>query len=180
MSNAKEKMVLRDLLLLFILAAFMALPIAIAEEVPAHVEISAVYLDASDEYNSEWIELYLIADAGFSTGKDNLSWPAADLEDEITLKNDDGGCRLNNSGSIVDTVGWGTATTNETANAAKPAESESIERKSLNGGYAPAQDTDDNSFDFSVQGTPTPKNAASANMDPAPVELFDAAGNREG
>jgi hypothetical protein len=33
---------------------------------------------------------------------------------------------------------------------------------------------------FFVQGTPTPKNAASANMDPAPVELFDAAGNREG
>jgi parallel beta-helix repeat protein len=49
-------------------------------------------------------------------------------------------CRLNNSGSIVDTVGWGTATTNETANAAKPAEGESIERKSLKGGYAPVQD----------------------------------------
>ena len=37
MSNEKEKIVLRDLLLLFILVAFMALPIAIAEEVPAHV-----------------------------------------------------------------------------------------------------------------------------------------------
>ena len=34
-SNAKEKIVLGDLLLLFILVAFMALPIAIAEEVPA-------------------------------------------------------------------------------------------------------------------------------------------------
>ena len=33
--NEKEKIVLRDLLLLFILVAFMALPIAIAEEVPA-------------------------------------------------------------------------------------------------------------------------------------------------
>ena len=39
-SNAKEKMVLRDLLLLFILVAFMAIPIAIAEEVPAHVVIT--------------------------------------------------------------------------------------------------------------------------------------------
>jgi hypothetical protein len=37
MSNEKEKIVLRDLLLLFILVAIMALPIAIAEEVPAHV-----------------------------------------------------------------------------------------------------------------------------------------------
>ena len=158
----------------------MALPIATAEEVPAHVVISAVYPDARAEDNSEWIELYLIADAGFSTGKDNLSWPAADLEDEIALRNGDGWCRLNNSGSIVDTVGWGTATTNEPQNAAKPAEGESIERKSLNGGYAPAQDTNDNSIDFFVQGTPTPKNSVSANMDPAPVELFDAAGNREG
>ena len=123
---------------------------------------------------------YLIADAGFSTGKDNPSWPNADLEDEMSLRNGDGWCRLNNSGSIVDTVGWGTATTNENANAAKPAENESIERKSLNGGYAPAQDTNNNSFDFSVQGTPTPKNAASPEMDPAPVELFDAAGNFKG
>ncbi|RJS78757.1 hypothetical protein CW713_09080, partial [Methanophagales archaeon] len=56
----------------------------------------------------------------------------------------------------------------------------SIERKSLNGGYAPAQDTNDNSFDFSVQGTPTPKNSAAPAMDPAPVELFDAAGNFKG
>jgi hypothetical protein len=170
-------MVLRVLLLLFISVAFMAIPIATAEEVPAHVVISAVYLDASDEDNSEWIELYLIADAGFSTGKDNLSWPAADLEDDITLRNGDGLCRLNNSGSIVDTVGWGTATINETQNAAKPAQGESIERKSLNGGYAPVQDTNDNSFDFFVQGTPRPKNASSANMDPAPVEFFDVAGN---
>ena len=206
MSNTKEKMVLRDLLLLFIFVAFMALPIAIAQEVPAHVVISAVYPDAVNESASEWIELYnpteadiniggwtidtatyisdatitagatipahgfyLIADAGFSTGKDNLSWPDADLEDEIALRNGDGWCRLNNSGSIVDTVGWGTATTNETQNAAKPAQGESIERKSLNGGYAPAQDTDDNSFDFFVQGTPTPKNSASSKMDPAPV-----------
>jgi hypothetical protein len=162
-------MVLRGLLLLFIFVAFMAIPIAIAEEVPAHVVISAVYPDAANESASEWIELYLIADAGFSTGKDNLSWPAADLEDEIALRNGDGWCRLNNSGSIVDTVGWGTATTNETQNAAKPAQGESIERKSLNGGYAPAQDTDVHSFDFFVQGTPTPKNPASPKRDSAPV-----------
>ena len=205
------------LAVLTILVVTALLPIAIAQEVPAHVVISEVYPDASDEYNSEWIELYnptdesvniegwtidtatrlsdatlpagatipahgfyLIADGGFSTGKDNTTWPNADLEDEMSLRNGNGWCRLNNSGSIVDTVGWGTATTNETQNAAKPAENKSIERNSLNGDYAPAQDTDDNSIDFSVQGTPTPKNAASPVMDPAPVELFDAAGNFKG
>ena len=157
------------LAVLTILVVTALLPTAIAQEVPAHVVISEVYPDASDEYNSEWIELYnpadksvniggwtidtatklsdatlpagatipahgfyLIADGGFSTGKDNTTWPNADLEDEISLKNDDGWCRLNNSGSIVDTVGWGTATTNETLNAAKPAQGKSIERNSLN------------------------------------------------
>ena len=97
-SNAKGKIVLWDLLLLFILVAF----IAIAEEVPADVVISAVYPDAVNESASEWIELYLTADGRFLTGKDNPSWPAADLEDEIALRNGDGWCRLNNSGSIVE------------------------------------------------------------------------------
>ncbi len=122
----------------------MALPIA--EEVPAHVVIGAVYPDAVNESASEWIELYnlaeadiniggwtidtathisdatitagatipaqgfyLIADAGFSTGKDNPFWPAADLEEDIVLSNDDCWCHLNTSGCIVDTVGWVTA-----------------------------------------------------------------------
>ncbi len=66
------------------------------------MEISAVYPDAVNESASEWIELYLIADGGFSTGKDNLSWPAADLEEDIALRNGDGWYRLNNSGSIVE------------------------------------------------------------------------------
>jgi hypothetical protein len=190
-----------------------AAPIAIAQEVPLHVVISAVYPDAYDEYNSEWIELYnptaddvdiegwtidtatkpseatipdvmipahgfyLIADKGFSTGKDNSSWPNADLEAEIRLRNNDGWCRLNNSGSFVDTVGWGTATTNETKNADKPAQGESIERNPLKDGYAPCKDTNNNFVDFDLQDTPTPKNSSSPKMEPAPVELFDAAGN---
>jgi parallel beta-helix repeat protein len=120
---------------------------------------------------------YLIADGGFLTGKDNSSWPNADLEAEIRLRNGDGWCRLNNSGNFVDTVGWGTATTNETQNADNPEEGESIERESLDGGYAPCRDTDDNYFDFVVQETPTPKNRSSPKMDPAPVELFDADGD---
>jgi len=191
------------LAVLTILVVTALLPIAIAQEVPAHVVISEVYPDAVNESDSEWIELYnpteadiiiggwtidtatyisdatlsagamipahgfyLVADAGFSTGKDNLSWPDADLEDEMSLRNGDGWCRLNNSGSIVDTVGWGTATTNETQNAAKPAQGKSIERKSLNGGYGPCKDTNNNSIDISVQNTPTPKNSASPEVDP--------------
>nr|QNO55555.1 hypothetical protein CFDKOMGC_00001 [Methanosarcinales archaeon ANME-1 ERB7] len=123
---------------------------------------------------------YLIADGGFSTGKDDPSWPDADLEAEIYLRNGNGWCRLNNSGSVVDTVGWGTATTNETQNADNPEEGESIERRSLEDGYAPCQDTDNNSVDFFKQETPTPKNSSSPEMEPAPVELFDAAGNLNG
>ncbi|NAT10973.1 hypothetical protein C4E22_05435 [ANME-1 cluster archaeon AG-394-G06] len=123
---------------------------------------------------------YLIADKGFSTDKDNPSWPDADLEEAITLRDGNGWCRLNDSGNFVDTVGWGTATTNETKNADKPAKGESIERKPLKDGYAPCQDTDDNFVDFAVQDTPTPKNSSSPEMDPAPVELFDADGNLNG
>ena len=81
----------------------------------------------------------------------------------------------------IDAVGWGSVTyVYETATASTPSSGESIERKSLNGDYAPAQDTDDNSIDFFVQDTPTPKNSTSPKMDPAPVELFDAAGNFKG
>jgi len=204
--NSENKKVI--LIGIAVISSFAFIPMAIAQEVPAHVVISGVYPDAMDEFNSEWIELYnptnesvdiggwtidtatylsdatvlagatipahgfyLIADGGFSTGKDNPAWPEADLEDEIALRNDDGWCRLNNSGSIVDTVGWGTATTNETLNAVKPAQNESIKRKSLSAGYAPCQDTDNNSFDFSIKDTPTPMNSSSPEMDPVPTPI---------
>nr|CBH37570.1 hypothetical secreted protein, NosD and DUF11 family [uncultured archaeon] len=210
MADVKIKIAL-GLIAIMIVAA----PVAIAQEVPAHVVISEVYPDAVDESNSEWIELYnptaenvdiagwtidtatyladvtiptgaiipahgfyLIADEGFLTGKDDPSWPDADFSgDEITLTNSNGWCRLNNSGNFVDTVGWGTATTNETRNADKPAQGESIEREPLKEGYAPCQDTDDNFVDFAVQDTPTPKNSSSPEMEPAPVKIFDADGD---
>lgn len=72
------------------------------------------------------------------------------------------------SGNTIDTVGWGTAKINETINADKPSEGESIERKSLSEGYAPCQDTNNNSFDFFVQDAPTPMNSSSPRMDPVP------------
>ncbi|NQE04318.1 hypothetical protein C5S32_00470, partial [ANME-1 cluster archaeon GoMg1] len=207
------------LAVLTILAVTALLPIAIAQEVPAHVVISEVLPNPTGtEDGKEYVELYnptnieidiggWVIDTKSDTDADatiphgakiqvhgfylvgdtpwtpEAGWPTSpDHEEEIALANNEGWVRLrkNLGGNIVDTVGWGTATTNETLNAAKPADGESIERKSLNGGYAPCQDTDDNSFDFSVQGTPTPKNSASPEMDPAPVELFDAAGNFKG
>jgi parallel beta-helix repeat protein len=81
----------------------------------------------------------------------------------------------------IDAVGWsGVTHVYETATASTPSLGESIERKPLKDGYAPCQDTDDNSVDFDVQDTPTPKNRSSSEMEPAPVELFDADGDLKG
>jgi hypothetical protein len=50
---------------------------------------------------------FLIADAGFSTLKDNSSWPNADYEEAISLTNTDGGVAIVNNNSTLDAVGWG-------------------------------------------------------------------------
>jgi len=51
---------------------------------------------------------YLIADAGFSTLKDNPSWPDADYEEAITMSNTNAGVALiDANGTIIDAVGWG-------------------------------------------------------------------------
>jgi len=68
--------------------------------------------------------------------------------------------------------GGGVEHVNETQSAAVPAENESIERKSLYKGYAPCQDTNNNSEDFFVQDTPTPKNS-SRSMNPLPPSVPD-------
>lgn len=52
---------------------------------------------------------FLIADAGFSTSKDNPAWPDADYEEAITLTNTDSGIALVSNGTLVDAVGWGSA-----------------------------------------------------------------------
>ena len=63
----------------------------------------------------------------------------------------------------IDAVGWGSVTyVYETATASTPGSGESIEREPLKEGYAPCQDTDDNSVDLVVQDTPTPKNSSSS------------------
>jgi len=89
---------------------------------------------------------FLIADVGFSTSKDDASWPNANYEEAITLKNSDGGVALlDNLGNRIDAVGWGNAANidsqfYEGTPAEKTASGESLQR---------IQDTNDNSLDFS-------------------------------
>jgi hypothetical protein len=53
---------------------------------------------------------YLIADTGWSSSKDDASWPEADHEEAITMSNTDAGVALAMpDGTIVDAVGWGSA-----------------------------------------------------------------------
>ncbi len=52
---------------------------------------------------------YLIADANWSTLKDNASWPNANHEEAMTLANTDAGVALFNGTALVDAVGWGNA-----------------------------------------------------------------------
>ena len=51
---------------------------------------------------------YLVADSGWSSSKDNASWPDADHEEAITMSNTDAGVALvHANGTIIDAVGWG-------------------------------------------------------------------------
>ena len=52
---------------------------------------------------------YLIADAGWSVGKDNSSWSDADHEEALTLTNTNGGVAVVKNGTIIDSIGWGDA-----------------------------------------------------------------------
>ncbi|RLF50552.1 MAG: hypothetical protein DRN11_04445, partial [Thermoplasmata archaeon] len=124
---------------------------------------------------------FLIADAGWDTKKDNASWPDADHKEDMRLDNTAGWVRLNNSGIIVDVVGWGGAEEYETSPAVVPNEGESIERKDLvrdcaygygyGYGWGPCLDTDNNLFDFIKRENPTPMNSGNK-KDPSPVYIL--------
>lgn len=100
-------------------------------------------------------DYFLIADSGFSTSKDDLSWPNADYEEAITLKNTDGGLALKDSdGNLIDAIGWGNPANIDPAfYEGTPHEGtpvgESLQRQ---------QDTDNNANDFSI----TPPNLQSS------------------
>lgn len=72
------------------------------ETSPADVVFPAGTIIRSGSY-------YLVADAGWSSGKDDASWPQADFEEAMTLANTDAGVALSNGSSIIDAVGWGNA-----------------------------------------------------------------------
>jgi hypothetical protein len=107
---------------------------------------------------------YLIGDKGWTP--DNSSWPTPDYHnEEITLTNTDGWIQLKDStGAVIDTVGWGSATVNETlAYPDNPPQNQSLERKTnattIDHNYGNAWDSDDNSADFLIQDSPNPQNS---------------------
>ncbi len=214
--------------LVLIAITIFAAPIAIAQEVPAHVVISEVqiatnefvelynptnsainmtgwhwcYFSPKKNWNNSLRDrtfpdeaiiipshgFYLIATTlgEFPTADWNLNYKAHFLSDtagSVGIFPWDPNTKTAEEAKAgkIDAVGWGSATyVYETATASTPGSGESIERNPLKEGYAPCQDTDDNSVDFVVQDTPTPKNTLSPEMEPAPVELFDADGNLNG
>jgi len=200
-----------------------------AENIADHIVISEVYIDAGDEYNSEFIELYnptssnktmtdwyfqigttqepnfsgtipaygyfLYADGGWSTGRDNLDWPLADIEEEISLTNTDQGIALfdNSTGTavVVDNFGWGSPGAGEPYEGtpvANPADSgSSYERKAQSSSTAAsmrngdsssgsAYDTDNNTNDFvyhdNTATKPQPENSASPTEEPPSAAVY--------
>ncbi len=95
---------------------------------------------------------YLVADAGWSTGKDSPSWPEADYEEAITLANTDAGIALSNGSKIIDAAGWGTAANigaglHEGNPHSGAGSGESLVRLKNGSSYA---DTNNNSADFAA------------------------------
>jgi parallel beta-helix repeat protein len=219
--------------LVLIAILILAAPIAIAQEVPAHVVISEVFYDESSTDNNEFCVLYNPSDSDIDIGgwklkafnqagvlKTTTTLPDSTITahkfyligEKNPLNSSDwsgteispdclrGGSDWQNGpddylvledsgGNYIDGVRWGHKDGNnplpipdvpDNNTAPDAAAGKSIKRKPLGGGYAPCQDTDDNFFDFVEQGTPTPKNSLSPEMEPAPVELFDADGDFKG
>lgn len=90
---------------------------------------------------------YLIADFGWSSLKDNASWPKADHEEAITLYNTNSGIALVNKNlEIIDAVGWGDIAEINSGlyeNSASPNPPTGFSLKRIN-----FQDTDNNSVDL--------------------------------
>ncbi|MBI5880678.1 lamin tail domain-containing protein [archaeon] len=102
---------------------------------------------------------YLIADAGWSSLKDNSSWANADHEEAVTLANADAGVAiLQPNGTVVDAVGWGNpsgigAGLYEGTPAAHVTPGKSLKRTDLNA------DTDNNVADF-AESSPELQNSS--------------------
>lgn len=91
---------------------------------------------------------YLIADVGWNSGKDNPDWRSADLEETITLANEDSGIALKDAnGNIKDAVGWGDVA------GIKQGLYEGVPAEGVAAGKALVRlrDTDNNAADFAEQ-----------------------------
>jgi len=107
---------------------------------------------------------YLITDIGWNQSKDNISWPEADLENTITLYNQDSYIILKLNESPIDTVGWGNDSSFfEGAPHEHVMPGQSLERRP---GYLSPQDgnyidTDNNADDFLARPFPDFQNSMS-------------------
>ena len=95
------------------------------------------------------------------TGKDVGVTPDATFGTSLGATG--GGLAISTTGTISDSVGWGSATNIfvETSAAPAPAADQSIERKP-GGAAGNGQDTDNNANDFQILAVPTPQNTASS------------------
>lgn len=114
---------------------------------------------------------FLVADGGWSTGRDDPGWPSADVEDEMALTNTNHGIALRDAADIViDALGWGTPDPGE------PFEGTPI-ADPTGSGYSferlPYQDTDDNSVDFFENPfiDVNPENSGTPCLDVDPVDI---------
>jgi hypothetical protein len=96
---------------------------------------------------------YLVQLNGSATGSGN-ALPTADQTGNFDMSATNGRVDLLRAGNLIDRVGYGTSTTNETAAAPAPSTTTAILRAS--GGCT---DTNTNSADFTA-GSPSPRNAA--------------------
>jgi len=109
---------------------------------------------------------FLIADGGWSAGKDDSTWPNADVEDEMSLANTNNGIVLKNGSNIIDAVGWGSPTDlnlYEGIALASVSNGNSSERKSSpthNELEGNGWDTNNNSADFVIRTVPQPQNSS--------------------
>jgi len=93
---------------------------------------------------------YLVADAGWSSSKDDSLWREADYEEIMTLTNIDAGVALSDGSNIIDAVGWGDALNIgsglfEGTPSSGSIEGESLVRIKSGGSYV---DSNDNLNDF--------------------------------
>lgn len=145
---------------------------------------------------------FLVADSGWSTSRDNASWPLADFEDPLTFTNGgDGVILVDSTGVVVDRAGWGAISNAKEGNTpAAPAEKAALVRIAhpLTTSYTDLDvggrdevggngyDSFDNATDFVTtpadSGAFAPQNSAATPETPAlkttVVKIFDTVPNR--